>query len=385
MIIINAAIRTMDKQDFENGYIRIAGSTIAEIGEMKDLKPKTMEEILDACGAVVTPGLIDAHSHIGIWEDGLNFEGADGNEEYEPVTPHLRALDAVNPMDDAFSEALEAGVTTVVTGPGSANPIGGQLLALKTFGKRVDRMVVKEPLALKIAFGENPKTVYNEKNEQPSTRMTTAAIIRENFQKAEYYLQQVRRHQEDPDEEAPEPDIKAEALALVLEKKIPLHAHVHRADDIFTAIRIAKEFDLELVLVHCTEGHLVADELSAEGYPVLSGPILTDRSKPELKHQSTKAPGILARHGVKLALITDHPETPEKFLPLCAAVAVRDGLPRDEALRAITIYAAEICGIADQVGSITPGKDADLVIWDGNPLDIMCRPKHVLCNGQLVV
>ncbi len=380
MLITNANIMTMSRRfgSIKNGYINIQNKKITAVGDMADA-PDTDADTIDAEGRLVTPGLIDAHSHLGMWEDGLSFEGDDGNEDTEPITPHLRAIDGINPLDRAFSEAFEAGVTAVVTGPGSANPIGGSLAAVKTSGKRIDDMIIKAPVGMKIALGENPKTAYNEKSRMPVTRMATASLIREALREAADYKNALEKYEADPEnEDKPDFDIKSEALLPVLKKEIPLHAHAHRADDIFTAVRIAKEFDLDLVLVHCTEGHLIADELRAEGYPALSGPILTDRSKPELKNQTEAAPGILDRAGVPVSIITDHPETPEKFLPLCAAVAVKYGMDREAALRAVTINPAKACGIADRVGSIEPGKDGDIVIWNGDPLSIEGRPYKVI-------
>ena len=384
-LIINADILTMDSSDteFKNGYIVIQNKKIAKVGQMSEYDPSEYidcgAEIIDAGQRLVTPGLIDAHSHLGMWEDGLNFEGDDGNEDTDPCTPHLRAIDAVNPMENAFSEAFAAGITTVITGPGSANPIGGQPAAIKTYGRRIDDMIIKAPVGIKIALGENPKSTYNDKSQTPITRMATASIIRESLQKACDYLKNLEEYEKNPDEdEKPEYDIKSEALIPVLKGEIPLHAHAHRADDIFTAIRIAEEFGVKLVLVHCTEGHMIAEELKAEGYPVLLGPILTDRSKPELKNQSEATPAVLSAQGLCTAIITDHPETPEKYLPLCAAMAVKHGMDRSEALRAITVNPAKICGIDSRVGSIEAGKDADLVIWDGNPLDIMTKPYKVI-------
>ncbi len=380
MLITNAKIMTMSQKFgiIQNGYINIQNKKITAVGDMTDA-PDIDAEIIDAEGRLVTPGLIDAHSHLGMWEDGLSFEGDDGNEDTEPITPHLRAIDGINPLDRAFSEAFEAGITAVVTGPGSANPIGGSLAAVKTRGKRVDDMIIKFPVGMKIALGENPKSTYNEKSRTPVTRMATASLIREALREAADYKNAIEKYEADPEnEDKPDYDIKSEALLPVLKKEIPLHAHAHRADDIFTAIRIAKEFDLDLVLVHCTEGHLIADELRAEGYPALSGPILTDRSKPELKNQTEAAPGILSRAGVSVSIITDHPETPEKFLPLCAAVAAKYGMDKEAALRAVTINPAEACGIADRVGSIEPGKDGDIVIWNGDPLSIEGKPYKVI-------
>lgn len=384
-LIKNAHILTMDEGgEIENGYIAISDGKITGIGDMSALPNGDFDGIYDAAGAFVTPGLIDAHSHIGMWEDSLNFEGADGNEETDPITPHLRAIDAVNPMDKAFCEAAEAGITTVITGPGSANPIAGQLMAMKTVGICVDKMSIMSPVAIKVAFGENPKCVYNDKGQTPTTRMAVAAQIREALFKAKEYLEQAEKYESDEDEDSPDFDMKHEALLPLLQKKIPLHAHAHRADDIFTAIRIAEEFELNLVLVHATEGHLIADELKEKGYPVLAGPILTDRSKPELKNQTEANPAILTAAGVETAIITDHPETPQKHLALCAAVATRYGMSEYEALRAITYLPARICGIADRVGHLAIGCDADLVIWNGNPLGISTAPSAVMVDGSFL-
>ncbi len=387
LIIKNARILTMSERgEIEKGYIVIDNGIITDLGEMEELKAtyNNIEEI-DADGAIVTPGLVDAHSHIGIWEDGLNFEGADGNEETDPITPHLRAIDAVNPMDRAFEEALGAGVTTVVTGPGSANPIGGQIIAMKTCGRCVDKMTIAAPVGIKVAFGENPKVVYNDKSQTPTTRMAIAAQIREALYKACEYLEQTERYHSGEQDDLPDYDIKCEALIPLLKKEIPMHAHVHRADDIFTAIRIAKEFKLRLVLVHATEGHIIAKELKEEGYPVLSGPILTDRSKPELKNMNEANPAILTAEGVETALITDHPETPEKNFLLCAGMAMRNGMSRQNSLKAMTSVPAHICGVDNRVGKIEKGLDADIVIWNGNPPDITATARVVILGGDVVV
>lgn len=380
MIILHAYIKTISHGDIEDGFITIEQGKIQAVGTMADAPTSPQDSsVLDAGGKIITPGLIDAHCHIGMWEDGLNFEGDDGNEDTDPITPQLNAIDAVNPMDRAFAEALAAGVTTVITGPGSANAIGGQLIAMKTYGRRIDNMVIKAPVAVKAALGENPKSVYHDKNQAPSTRMATAALIREALFKAKEYLEAKTAYQQNPDEEdKPEYDAKCEALLPVLQRQIPLHIHVHRTDDIFTAIRIAKTFSIRIVLVHCTEGHLIADILKEEKYPVLTGPILTDRSKPELANQSEETPAILRNAGLPIALTTDHPEIPLKHIRLCAAVAVRAGLSKNDALCAMTLWPAEICGIDTRVGSIDPGKDADLLLWDGDPLDIYSTPTRIL-------
>lgn len=384
-IIKNAHILTMSgKEEIENGYIVFDDGKIKDVGSMDSCPSSLSCDVIDAVGSFVTPSLIDAHSHIGMWEDGLNFEGSDGNEETDPVTPHLRAIDAINPMDRAFSEAASAGITTVITGPGSANPIGGQILAMKTVGKCVDSMVIKEPIAIKMAFGENPKCVYNDKNQTPTTRMAVAAQIREALYKASEYMEQINKADSDDAESMPDFDMKCEALLPLMKGEIPMHAHAHRADDIFTAIRIANEFNLKLVLVHATEGHLICDELKEKNVPVLSGPVLTDRSKPELKNMSEDSFSIMNRSGIKTAIITDHPETPQKHLALCASMAIRYGTSLIDALSAITSIPAEICGIDNRVGKIAVGLDADIIIWNGTPLDITASPKYVFCNGKAI-
>lgn len=384
--IINGKIITMENENIENGYIKIRDGKISEIGRMEDFEnDNSCLEVTDAGGAIITPGMIDAHSHIGMWEDGIAFEGDDGNEDTDPTTPQLRALDGINPSDRAFCEALHAGVTTVIVGPGSANPIAGQILAMKTAGVCLDDMLIAAPIGIKAAFGENPKSVYHDKNQAPVTRMGTAAVIREILSKAKEYAEQLDKYNSDPEnEDKPEWEFKSEALLPLIRREIPLHAHAHRMDDIFTAIRIAKEFNLRLIIVHGTEAHLAADRIAKENVSVLSGPILTDRSKPELRNQSESAPAILAKAGVQLALITDHPETPEKFLALCAQTAINSGLEPFEALKAITITPARICGIDERVGSIKPGKDADLIIWDGEPMSISFKPRTVFCGEKII-
>lgn len=368
MIIKNGRILTMAGQEFENGFVAFEGGKITALGPMAACPEG---EAFDAEGGYIIPGLVDAHSHLGMWEDGLGAEGADGNEDTDPVTPQLRAIDGINPMDRAFGEAAEAGVTTVVTGPGSANPIGGTFAAVKTFGRRIDDMIVKEAAAMKFAFGENPKAVYGEKKQFPVTRMGIAAIIRESLIKARRYSEQ----------EEPEFDFKSECLLPCLDAGLPIKAHAHRADDIFTALRIAKEFGLKMTLEHCTEGHLVADLLRAENVGVCVGPSLGDRSKPELRELTYGTAKILDEAGLTVAIITDHPEIPEKHLPLCAALAVKAGMDKTAALRAITTNPAKLCGISDRVGSLEPGKDADIAVFDRFPLDFEAKTTAVFING----
>lgn len=388
LLIYNGLIKTMSGEDIEKGYVLAENGKIIAVGkDIKDIENRITLDTkkIDANGGWVLPGLIDAHCHVGMWEDAVGFEGDDGNESTDPIMPHLRAIDAIYHADRAFVEAYESGVTTVVTGPGSANVIGGQFVALKTYGRCVDEMIIKEPVAMKIAFGENPKTVYNEKHQAPMTRMATAAILRENLFKAKEYMQEWEEYLQDTEEnDKPEYDMKLDALSKVLKKEIHFKAHAHRADDIITAMRIAKEFDVNISIEHCTDGIVIKDILKERQMQVVVGPMLSDRSKIELKNQSLATPGILSKHGIKLAIMTDHPCVPIQHLSLCAAIAVREGMEEQEALKAITINAAEIVGIADRVGSIEVGKDCDLVIFDGSPLNIQSKVANTIINGVSV-
>ena len=382
MVIVNADVRTMAGERFEHGYIHMDGGKIVSVGPM-ERAPRDAERF-DAAGAVALPGLVDAHCHIGMWEDGLGFEGDDGNEDTDPVTPQLRGLDGVNPLDRAFTEALDWGVTTVVTGPGSANPIAGQMCAMKTCGRRVDDMLLAAPLAVKMAMGENPKTSYHEKQQGPATRMGIAAAIREQLAKAKKYGEQLERAAADDDFDEPEYDAKCEALLPLLRGEIKAHIHAHRADDIFTAIRIAKEFGFPYVIVHGTEGHLVADLLTREGAAVIAGPLLGARSKPELKNADDGGAGALDRAGVKVAVATDHPELPCRFLLLSAQVAAQNGMDPGAALRAVTSTAAEICGLEGRVGALAPGRDADVLLYEEEPLETHRKPFAVFVDGRRV-
>ena len=385
MKLKNAVLHTMEGIDYENGWMTVENGVITGLGPMGICPQQPGEEWLDLDGAHIYPGFIDAHTHLGMWEDGLTFEGDDGNEETDPITPQLRAIDALNPMDRCFREALESGVTTVITGPGSANPIGGQLAAIKTAGRCIDKMIVKAAVAMKMALGENPKTVYHGKNQTPVTRMATAALIREQLRKAERYLDDTERALAEEDFDPPEYDIKCEALLPLLRREIPAHIHCHRADDIFTAIRIAEEFQLDYVIVHGTEGHLITEELAEKKARVLSGPILCDRSKPELRNLTPACPGKLTEAGIQTALITDHPVIPIQYLPLCAGLAVREGMDPEMALRAITIEPARICGLDDRLGSLAVGKDADFSVFRQNPLTIAAKPEKVFVGGREIV
>ena len=379
MLIIHGTVHTMDGPAIDNGFVAIREGKIWKVGPMEECPADWKGETLDAL-----PGFVDAHCHLGMFGDAMGFEGDDGNEATDPCTPHLRAIDGVNPMDRCFRDARLAGVTTVLTGPGSANPISGQFAALKTNGRWVDAMVLKAPAAMKLALGENPKLTYHERHETPTTRMATAAIIRENLAKAVEYREKLERAAQDEEEDRPDYDAKLEALLPVVRGELPVHIHAHRADDMATGIRICKEFGLKYVLVHGTEGHLIPDLLAQEGAGVITGPCLTDRSKPELMHQSLETPAILQRFGVKVAICTDHPETPIQYLPLCAAMAIRGGMDPESALACVTIRAAELAGVADRVGSLAPGKDADVTVTSAHPLNWLSRMRLVVMDGKVV-
>lgn len=374
----------MDGPVIPDGFVVFEGKTITAVGPMEALPAGYSGPVLDAAGGHIFPGLVDAHCHLGLWGDGLGFEADDGNESTDPCTPHLRGLDGVNPLDRCFQEARRGGVTTVLTGPGSANPIAGQFLALKTTGRWVDEMVVKAPAAMKFALGENPKSVYNERKETPITRMATAALIRENLSKAQEYQAKQAKAQDDPDTDPPDFDPKLEALLPVLRGILPAHFHAHRADDIATAVRISREFGLNFAIVHGTEGYKVAPLLASAGVPVITGPCLTDRSKPELVGQTLDNPVLLAQAGVKVAICTDHPVIPIQHLPICAAMAVRVGMDPEDALAAVTRNPAEIAGLGDRLGVLAPGRDADIVVTQGHPLDWTCRLTAVFIDGAQV-
>lgn len=379
--IINGKVYTMAGKVIEGGTILIEAGKIKAVGVNLPLPHGT--EIIDANHKLVMPGIVDAHTHIGIFEQGIGFEGADGNEMTNPATPHLRALDGINPMDPAFMGAVAGGITCLTVAPGSANVIGGTAVAIKTWGKLVDDMVVRDPIGLKIAFGENPKRVYSSQKKTPSTRMAVASILRENLVAARNYMEKMERAMED-EEKAPDRDLKLEVLVRVLKNEIPLRAHAHRADDITTAIRIAEEFDVDICIEHCTEGHLIADFLGEKKVAAMVGPTLGTRPKIELVNTSFSTPGILFRAGVKVALVSDHPVFPVEQLPIQAALVHKAGLPEEEALKAITINPAEIMGIHHRVGSIEPGKDADIIILNGHPFDWRTKVEKTLIDGEIV-
>ena len=398
IIIANGRIKPMTEEEEFSGSILVKGSKISIIEKhplmdsgfdeslLKNkfqLNENVQVRIIDAQGKLILPGFIDAHCHVGIGEEIYRWEGDDLNEMTDPLTPEMRAIDGINPEDEGFRDARLGGVTCIFSCPGSANVVGGTGVVMKTAGRVVEDMVVRDPAGLKIAFGENPKSVYGEQKKMPMTRMGTAALLRQVLVDARNYKEKLELGQKDPDK-APERDLGMETLNLVLEKKIPLRAHAHRADDIMTAIRIAREFDVDLVLDHCTDGHKIADIIKVYDYPAIVGPSLVNRAKVELKDKTFKTPGVLAGLGVKVAIMTDHSVTPIEHLPLCAALAVRNGMQEEDALKAITIWPAQILGVAERVGTLEIGKDADLVIGDGNPLSLDSTPETVMIDGKIV-
>ena len=372
LLIQNGTLYTMESDEPVRADLLIRNGKIAKIAP--EIKPEEGMEILDATGMGVYPGFIDAHSHIGIAEEQTTAQTDASNEGTDPVTPYVRAIDGIHPMDSAFHNALAAGITGVLVGPGSANPIGGQFAFIKTYGRCVDDMVVLAPAAIKVAFGENPMTTYGTGGTMPATRMGIASVIREELFRAKQYF-------DDPDAQ---PDYRLECYRQLFAGNIPLKAHVHRTDDILTAIRIAKEFGLKLTLDHCTEGHLIAREIAQSGFPAIVGPTLASRTKEEVACSDFKTPGILHRAGVPVALTTDHPVSRIQYLSLCAALAAKEGWSREAALRAITIDAARICRVDHRLGSLAEGKDADLVLFDGDPLEISASVQATVIDGQVV-
>lgn len=376
-IIKNGRIHDAIHQEVKIADVLIDNGKIIKIEENINEEA----EIIDATGLDVYPGFIDAHAHLGLDGHGIGFERSDCNEMGNVISSELRAIDAFNPLDPTVKEAALAGVTCVGTGPGSANVLGGTFIAVKTAGTRVDDMIVKDGVAMKCAFGENPKRCYREKGN--NTRMTTAANLRNTLYKAKEYLAKKEAAGDDIFKKPPF-DPKMEALIPVIKKEIPLKAHAHAADDMFTAIRIAKELDVNLTLEHCTEGHLIAEQLVAENYPMAVGPSLTHATKFELKDKTFRTPGILSKLGGQVSIITDSPVIPQTYLPLCAGLAVHAGMDKFEALKAITINPAKHLGIEDRVGSIEVGKDADIVIVSGDPMEVNHDVKYVLINGNII-
>ena len=377
--------KTGKKQEYRNGFIGIEDGKIVQMGEMEELGKVPLKDgqtdVIDAGGRLIMPGIIEAHCHMGITEEKKGMEGDDCNENVQPITPYLRAIDAINSMDAAFDDAVRAEITSAMIGPGSSNVVGGQFAFVKTKGRRIDDLVVLAPAAMKIAFGENPKVNFSGQGKMPVTRMAIAGMLREELFKAKQYIE--KRKKAEKEGEGFEKDFRYECWIPVFEGKIPLKAHVHRVDDIFTAIRIGKEFGLKMTLDHCSEGHLIAEELAKEGFPAIVGPDLSSRNKIEVQNVAFKTAGILSAAGVKVAVTTDHPVSLIQSLPICAGLCVKSGMDENEALRAITIHAAQICNVADRVGSLEVGKDADIVIFDGNPLEVSSEVFYTLIDGEI--
>lgn len=379
LLIQNGHIKTMAGLELENGQVLIGNDgKILEVGQC--LNAPEEAQVIDAQGRLVTPGCVEAHCHIGLDNEGMGWEGEDYNEIIEPLTPQLRAIDSINPQDEAFGLALQGGVTTACTGPGGANVVGGTFAAIKLWGNRVDKMVVKSPLAMKCAFGENPKRCYGASlKKSPMTRMGTAALLRELLFKSKEYAQEKKEGKN------PKFDMKLEAMIPVIEGEIPLKAHAHRADDVFTSIRIAKEFGVKLTLDHCTDGALIAEELGEEGLPAFVGPSFGSKTKIELRNKSFTTAATLHKAGVPVSIITDAPVIPLQYLPLCAALAVQGGLKVEEAWKAITINPATYTGIADRVGSLEKGKDGDVVIWTADPMQTVGAESWMtIVDGKIV-
>jgi len=382
LLIKNGKIKTMEGKDFDNASVLIEDGKIKAIGT--DIKVPENAKVIDAGGMLVMPGFIDAHTHLGVANSAMRWEGADYNETTtDPVTPHMRTIDAINAFDESFQDTIEGGVTCVATSPGSANVIGGQIAIIKTGGStRADDLVVKFPAGMKCALGENPKNAYGQsKKVSPSTRMGTAAIFREAFYKAKEYLEKKTNAEEG---KKPDFNIKYEAMIPVLQREIPIHIHAHRADDIHTAIRLIKEFNIRAIIIHCSDGHLITDSLKEAGFPTIIGPTLGFKSKPEVKNKTFETAGELVKAGIVTCITTDHPVIPLQHLNVCAALCVQAGMDEEEALKAITIYAAKVLGLDGRIGSIKEGKDADIVIWDRNPIEATARAMYTIIDGKVV-
>lgn len=378
--IAGGRILTMAGKVLEQGTVLVCNGKIKAVVDGV-VEPEGWK-VIDARGKIVLPGLIDCHCHLGVVEEIYRVEGDDANESTDPVTPHLRAVDAVYPWDLGFKDAISGGVTTVVTGPGSANVIGGEMVALKTWGPSLDGMILKAPVGLKAALGENPKRSYGSRQKTPLTRMASAALLRETLAGAADYIRKCDRASEGSD--YPDRDLKKESVARVLKRQIPLRVHSHRADDILTAMRIAREFNINLVIEHCTEGYKIAGELAQNGVRAVIGPVIGNRAKVELAGISLETGKILAEAGVEFAIMTDHPVVPIQYLAISAGLSVRGGLDEVKALRAITAGAADILGLGHRLGSLEPGKDADVVVFDGHPFDVRSRVISVIISGHIV-
>jgi imidazolonepropionase-like amidohydrolase len=382
VVITNGYVVPVDGAPIDGGTVVVSGGRIAAVGPAGEVVAPAGARTVDAAGGWVLPGFIESHGHVGIGEEGIGWEGRDYNEMTDPNGARLRARDGINPADLGFDDALSGGITTVVVKPGSGNPIGGQTVAVKSWGRTVDDMVLRDPASVKSALGENPKRVYGEQQKLPSTRLGVAAVIRDAFTKAQDY--KAAREHAAAEGKPFDRDLTCEALVRVLDGEVPWCQHTHRADDIATAIRLSEEFGYKLVVNHGTEGHLIADVLAAKNIPVIIGPLFTSRSKVEVKERSLRNPGILARAGVEIAITTDHSVVPIEFLVYQAILAVKEGLDRETALRALTVNPARFLNLDDRVGALRPGLDGDVVIWSGDPLDIMSRALRVFVAGREV-
>ena len=381
--IVGGRVVPVEGEPLDGGIVLIRDGKIAAVERPGFVVP-TGVDVVDATGKWVLPGFIDAHAHAGVHEEAEGWAGQDTNEKTEPVTAHVRAMDAINPADLGFRDAITGGVLAVNVNPGSANPIGGQTAAIKCWGRTVDEMVMREPAGLKSALGENPKRVYGERNVIPSTRLGTAAVIRGAFVAALNYQAKLAAAENNPSPERAvvERDLKLEALGRVLRREIPWRQHCHRADDIATAMRMAREFGYDLVIDHGTEAYLLADQIAAASIPVVIGPLITSRSKVELRNRTVASPGLLAAAGVMIAITTDHPVVPIHFLIHQATLAVKEGLDPVTAIESVTINPARIIGCSDRIGSLAVGKDADVVLWSGDPLDVMSRAERAWIDGR---
>ena len=371
ILLKNCSIAHIEENKFVNGNILVEGSKLKCIDNNMDMLDDHIE-IINVNNNKVFPGFIDGHSHIGMWN--LNHDGNDANECVEPMTPGLRAIDGLNPLDSAFESAYRRGITTMMISPGSGNVMCGQAAIVKSFGKTVEEKLIRFPAALKVALGENPKNVYSALGKSPSSRMSTAALLREKLNRARLYF-------ENPDSKY---DMDLEAIIPVFRGEMPLKIHVHRADDIVTAINIAKEFNLKATIDHCTEGYLIVEELKRAGFPILVGPLFSFRTKDEVKNSTYKNPIELINNGLSVSVTSDHPFSNCEFLPIYVGLLVKYGLPYFEAIKTITINPAKALGIDDRVGSLEVGKDADLVVYDGDPLEVDTNVLLTMINGQIV-
>ncbi|MGE5560504.1 MAG: amidohydrolase [Chloroflexota bacterium] len=381
LAIKNGKLLTITNGTIDGGTILVDNGKITKVG--KDVEIPAGAQVIDATGNYVMPGVMDAHAHVAIWEESIGWEGDDVNELTDPLTPQVRAIDGINPEDQGFKDAIQGGVTGIWCAPGSGNVIGGEGVTMRTYGATMDEMIIKNFSGLKAAFGENPKRVYSNQKKMPSTRMGTAAVMREALIKTLNYMKKIEKANGDP-EKMPDRDFRLEGIARVLKREIPMRTHAHRADDILTALRIAREFDFDMTIEHCTEGHKIVDKLAEWNIMCAVGPSFGHRAKVELKDKSWATPGILANAGVRVSLITDHPIIPIQYLPLMAGFAVKYGMKEEDAFKALTINPATMAGVGDRFGSLEVGKEADIAIFDGHPFEIKTHCLYTIVKGEVV-